>query len=387
MMTTKKDYYEILGVQKSASVDEIKKAYRSLALQFHPDRVSEDKKKHAEERFKEISEAYAVLFDPEKRKLYDAYGHAGIDSRFSEQDIFRNADFSNIFGESGFGSIFEDLLSGFGFDVFSGGTSRGRSGRRRSSKGSDVQAEVTVTLEEVLNGVEKSVSFSRYQPCETCKGEGIKPGTKKITCPACSGRGQTFNSLGGFIRMAQTCSSCQGEGKIIPNPCSSCSGQGLTRVKKTLAVKIPAGMKEGAYLRVRQEGHEAEGGSGDLYVIVHVKSHSLFHREGIDLLLEKEISLTSAVLGSEIEVPTLEGKVKMSIPAGTQPATIFRLKGKGIPDLHTRKRGDQFVKVGIEIPKKLSSKEKAIFEELAKLRGEDAASSESLKDKIKRAFK
>jgi len=386
-MSTKRDYYEILGIAKSASVDEIKRAYRSLALKHHPDRVSSEQKKEAEERFKEISEAYAILSDPEKRKLYDAYGHAGIDSRFSQQDIFRGADFSSIFGDSGFGSIFDDLLSGFGFDVFGGGPSGVRSGRRRARRGGDVQAEVTLTLEEVLKGVEKSVTFTRHETCSTCKGEGAKPGTKKIICPACSGQGQVYNSLGGFIRMAQTCSSCGGEGRIIAHPCPACSGQGLVRTRKNLTVKIPAGIKEDAYLRIRQEGHKAGGGSGDLYVIVHIRKHPLFRREANNLIHEKTISLTTAVLGADIEVPTLDGKVKMSIPAGTQPATVFRLKQKGLPDLHSQRRGDEFIKVHVEIPKKLSSRERALFEELAKLRGENPSAGGSFTDKIKKAFK
>jgi len=383
MMTTKRDYYEILGVSRDASLEEIKKAYRKLALKFHPDRVPESEKKSAEEKFKEISEAYAVLSDPQKRKLYDTYGHAGIDSRFTEQDIFRGADFSSIFEDLGFGSIFEDFFSDLGFDFF-GTSTRRRSSQRKAFRGRDIEVETELSLEDIVKPTEKTITFYKNEVCPTCRGEGTKPGTSKITCPVCKGKGVVYQSAG-FIRFGQTCLECKGEGWIISKPCPECKGQGFVRKKKTLTVKIPAGIKNGSSLRIRGEGEQAPGGAGDLYVTVKIKPHPLFKREGDDLLAETKISLVKAVLGGEIEVPTLDGKVKMSLPSGTQPQTLFRLKGKGLPNLHSSRRGDLFVRVNVEIPKKLSSREKALFEELARLRGERV--SESFADKIKRTFR
>ncbi len=383
MMTTKRDYYEILGVSKSAGVDEIKKAYRKLAMQFHPDRVSEDKKKAAEEQFKEISEAYAVLSDSKKRRLYDTYGHSGIDSQFSTEDIFRGANFGDIFGGSGRGgsSIFENLFSDLGFDLFGGGDSSSS----QRSRGQDLAAEVSISLEDVFSGTEKKVSFYRYETCPECGGEGAKPGTKKIVCPACKGRGQVFSSLG-FVRFGQTCPSCRGEGKIITHPCPKCSGKGIVKVRKTLNVKIPAGINDGSSLRVRGEGSSAGGVSGDLYVNVRVKQHPLFVRDRHNIILSSNVSLIKAVLGGEIEVPTLSGKVKMTIPEGTQPGSVFRLKGKGLVDLRSQRKGDQFVKVEVEIPKHLSSKEKALFKEIARIRGE-RSNTQGFTEKIKSAFR
>ena len=382
-MTTKRDYYEILGVSRDASLEEIKKAYRKLALKFHPDRVPESEKKAAEEKFKEISEAYAVLSDPQKRKLYDTYGHAGIDSRFTEQDIFRGADFSSIFEDLGFGSIFEDFFSDLGFDFF-GTSARRKSSQRKAFRGRDIEVETELSLEDIVKPAEKTITFYKNEVCPTCKGEGTKPGTSRITCPVCKGKGVVYQSAG-FIRFGQTCLECKGKGWIISKPCPECKGQGFVRKKKTLTVKIPAGIKDGSSLRIRGEGEQAPGGAGDLYVFVRIKPHPLFKREGDDLLTETKISLVKAVLGGEIEVPTLDGKVRMSVPSGTQPQTLFRLKGKGLPNLHSSRRGDLFVRVNVEIPKKLSSREKALFEELARLRGERV--SESFADKIKRTFK
>ncbi len=377
-MTTKRDYYEILGVARTASVDEIKQAYRKLAMQFHPDRVSEDKKKQAEEKFKEISEAYAVLSDENKKKLYDQYGHEGIDSRFSTEDIFRNANFSDIFGGGGgFGSLFEDFFSDLGFDVFGSGSQSRGGGRKR--KGRDLVADVSITFEESFNGVEKTITYFRNETCATCAGEGAAPGTKKIVCPACKGNGTVYSSSG-FIRFAQTCSSCRGEGKMIAHPCIQCKGSGFLRKKNTLTVKIPAGIHDGASLRVRGEGESLGSQAGDLYVKVEVKQHPSFVREGNDVLLNTKVSLYTAVLGGEIEVPTLEGTVNMNIPEGTQPLSIFRLKGKGFPEVNSSGRGDEYVKIEIEIPKKLSARERELFQQLATAQGV------SFKEKIKKVF-
>jgi len=385
-MSTQRDYYEILGVDKSANEADIKKAYRQLAMKYHPDRVPEGEKKQAEEKFKEISEAYAVLSDAEKRKLYDAYGHAGINSRFSEQDIFRGANFNDIFGEAGLGSIFESFFGGGGdfADIFGGGR---RGGRRQYSRGSDVETTVDVTLEEVLAGVERQVTFSRYTLCSECHGEGTAKGTSRKTCPTCGGAGTVYRSAG-FMRIGQTCPQCQGTGQIITDPCPRCTGQGLETERKTLTVKIPAGIKHGSSLRIRGEGNQGRDAAGDLFVTVRVKQHSQFTREENNLLTNVTVGVAQASLGTETEVPTLDGKVRMKIPAATQPGTVFRLKQKGLPDLYSKRPGDLFVKVNVEVPKKLSAREREILEELANIRGEKVSGTrgkkETIVDKVKK---
>jgi len=366
MMGTKRDYYDILGVSKGASSDDIKKAYRKLVMQYHPDRVSQEHKKEAEEKFKEISEAYAVLNDPKKRSLYDQYGHAGIDSRFSTEDIFRSANFSDIFGSGGFGSsIFDDILSGFGFDIF-GSSRRGSSGRAR---GDDIHYEFSISLEDAAVGGSKSISFPRFEMCPECKGSGAQPGSTKKTCPTCRGRGQVTSGMG-FISIAQTCPTCRGEGVVISAKCSKCRGQGVVRVNKTVTVNIPGGVDTGSVLRLRNEGNFGTGGYGDFYLHLNVKRHHVFERRGSDLKCKVKISMIKAVLGGEIEVPTLLSKAKMKIPAGTQPNTIFRLRGKGLSDLKTKRLGDELVEVEVEIPRKLSVREKNLLLELGKLRRE-----------------
>ena len=255
-MTTKRDYYEILGVSKSAGVDEIKKTYRTLALKFHPDRVPADQKKAAEEKFKEISEAYAVLSDPEKRKMYDQYGHAGIDQRYAQEDIFRGADFSSIFGNMGSGGMFEDLFSDLGFDIFGGGSGRGAgrgAGAGRQRKGRDLEITVNITLEEAATGTQKLITVPRYEICPTCSGSGAKPGTKKTSCQQCHGSGRVVVSSG-FFQLAQTCPKCHGQGEFIQTPCPDCRGEGRVRKTSKIEIKIPAGVDTGSNLRVRGEG-------------------------------------------------------------------------------------------------------------------------------------
>jgi molecular chaperone DnaJ len=384
-MSTQRDYYEILGVDKSASEADIKKSYRQLAMKHHPDRVPEGEKKQAEEKFKEISEAYAVLSDAEKRKLYDAYGHAGIDSRFSEQDIFRSANFNDIFGEAGLGSIFESFFGGGDFADMFGGR---RGGRGQYARGSDVETTVDVTLEDVLTGVERQVTFSRYALCSECHGEGTAKGSSRKTCPTCGGTGTVYRSAG-FMRIGQTCPQCHGTGQIITDPCPRCGGQGLEAERKTLTVKIPAGIKHGSSLRVRGEGNQGRDAAGDLFVTVRVKQHTQFTREENNLLTNVTVGVAQASLGTETEVPTLDGKVRMKIPAATQPGSVFRLKQKGLPDLYSKRPGDLFVKVNVEVPKKLSTRERELLEELANIRGEKVSGSEgkkSLKEKIKKTF-
>ena len=386
-MTTKRDYYEILGVAKDAAADDIKKAYRKLAMKIHPDRVPEEQKKEAEEKFKEISEAYAVLSDPQKRKLYDSYGHAGIDSRFSEQDIFRGADFSSFFGESGFGSVFEDIFSDLGFNLFGGGSMRQGRGRSRAHqpRGRDLETLVELSLGEVYTGTQKTVHIRRNQTCSQCKGEGVLSSADKKVCPGCQGTGVVYSSTG-FIRLGQTCLQCKGQGQIITKPCPKCRGAGVVKVDKKLSVKIPAGIKTGSSLRVRGEGEHTPGGAGDLYVTVRVRPHPQFKRDDNNIIYSTKVTLTQAVLGAEIVVPTLDKKVSMSIPAGTQSGSVFRLRGKGLPDLHSGRKADEFVRVEVDIPKRLSLRERELYEELASLKGETSG-KQSFTDKIKNTFK
>ena len=383
-MTTKRDYYEILGVKKSATLDEIKKAYRSLALQYHPDRVPTDKKKEAEEKFKEISEAYAVLSDSQKRSLYDQYGHSGVDQRYTTEDIFRGADFSSIFEDlaGGFGgSIFESLFGDSGFDFFGGGRKS-----RRPRRGRDLEFETEITLEEVNTGVERVLNVPRYELCATCKGTGEKPGAKKVNCSQCGGRGQVTVSSG-FFHLTQTCPKCRGEGRIITAYCPDCSGQGRIKQTRKIHVKIPAGIEHGSHLRIRGEGEGGGGGSGDLYVLVYVKPHSIFDRHKQDILCEISIPMTKAILGGEATVPTLSGSVKMKIPKGTQPGKIFRLSGKGLADVHSGRKGDELVKVNVQTPENLTREELRIIEQFAKSRGEEVDEVSSLADKIKKVFR
>jgi len=387
-MATKRDYYEVLGVKKSASLDEIRKAYRDMALKYHPDRVPHEQKKEAEERFKEISEAYAVLSDAQKRALYDQYGHAGIDQKYAQEDIFKNADFNTVFegmGDYGLGGgIFEEIFSDLGFDIFSGARGRQRTGRQR--RGRDLEITVEITLEEAAEGTEKTITVPRYETCATCSGSGAKPGSKKTTCSQCRGSGRTVVS-NGFFQLAQTCPRCHGEGTIIQTSCPECNGEGRSKITRKIKVKIPAGVDTGSHLRVRGEGETGPAGSGDLYVIIEVKPHDIFQRHNNDILAETSISLTKAILGAEIEVPTLHGKAKMKIPPGTQSHTMFRLKEKGIPDLHSNTVGDELVKVNVEIPGRLTSQQRRIIEEFARASGEETNGSNGFTDKIKRAFK
>ena len=365
-MTTSRDYYEILDVDRKATMDEVKRAYRKLAMKHHPDRVADAEKKGAEERFKEISEAYAVLSDEKKRGLYDQYGHAGIDQRYSTEDIFRGADFSSIFEESfgggggfsggGFGgSIFEALFGG----GFSGG---------RSRRGRDLQVQTELTLEEAAEGIEKTFNINRLELCVTCNGTGAKPGSRKTACNRCRGTGQTTVAHG-FFHLSQTCPKCEGEGQIITTPCPKCAGQGRLKVPKKISVKIPAGVDTGSQLRVRGEGEAAEAGRGDLFVFIHVRPHHHFERHGSDLLCEVHVDITQAILGSDIDAPTLNGSVKMKVPAGTQSGRVFRLRDRGLPDVRTRRRGDEHVRVVVDIPTGLSGNERKLIQELARLRG------------------
>ncbi|MCX5698687.1 MAG: molecular chaperone DnaJ [Candidatus Omnitrophica bacterium] len=387
-MSVKGNYYEILGVSKTASLDEIKKAYREMALKFHPDRVPAEEKKAAEEKFKGISEAYAVLSDSPKRDLYDQYGHSGIDQKYAQEDIFKGADFSSIFremggGSGGGGSIFEELFGDLGFDISGSRQSSSGAARRR---GRDLQIAIEISLEEAAESVEKIITVPRYETCTLCSGSGAKPGSKRTVCSQCKGAGKTVVS-NGFFQLAQTCSRCGGEGSIIATACSDCRGEGRVKITKKIKVKIPAGVDNGSQLRVRAEGEAGLNSRGDLYVVIEVREHAIFQRHNNDIATSVNISLAKAVLGGEVEVPALDGKLMMKIPAGTQCGKTFRLNGKGMPDLHSRDIGDELVKVDIEIPTRLTAQQRQLIEEFARSSGEDLGSKESFTDKFKKSFR
>jgi molecular chaperone DnaJ len=377
MPTTKRDYYEILGVAKSATVDEIKRTYRALALKYHPDRVSADQKKAAEERFKEISEAYAVLSDAQKRAVYDQYGHAGFDQRYSTEDIFRGADFSSIFADLGVGgSIFEDLFGGF----FGGGGG----GTRRGSRGADLELELPLSFEEAARGVTKTVTVPRREPCAECRGEG----GERANCSTCQGTGQ-IRQAAGFMVIARTCHRCGGHGSTVKKACPKCRGEGRAAVERTLDVKVPAGVESGMRLRLSGEGEGGARGRGDLYVHLSVSPHPLFQREGAHLLVEYPVSIAQAALGAEVDVPTMNGRVSMKVPSGTQSGTVFRVRGKGLPDVHDRGSGDLLVRVIVETPTNLTRAQRALLEETAKSLGQEAHPSQKsflakVKDLLKR---
>jgi len=357
----KRDYYEILGVSRDASKEEIKNVYRKLALQYHPDR---NKSPGAEEKFKEISEAYAVLSDDEKRIQYDRFGHAGIEGRYTWDDIFRDVDFDEIFRDLGFG------FGGFGsiFEMFFGRMRR-PSGPQ---KGPDLQYDLEITLEEAASGLRTEIDVPRTETCTICHGSGASPGTEPRTCPKCHGTGQLERAshLSGYARFIQieTCPFCHGRRTIIDSPCKNCNGTGEVQRTRKISLKIPSGVDTGYHLRLRGEGEAGIRGGppGDLYVVIHVKPHEMFERKGSDLFCEIPINFIQAALGAEVEVPTLDSKAKLKIPPGTQTATVFRLKGKGLPNLHGFGRGDQFVKVVIRTPTKLTPRQKQLLTEFAK---------------------
>lgn len=375
----KKDYYEILGVPKSASLADIKKAYRSLALKYHPDRVAEAEKKEAEVKFKEISEAYGVLSDPQKRQMYDQYGHQGIDQNFTSEDIFRGADFSSIFEGAGLGDILSRMFGGE-FEGFAG-AGGGRSGR---SRGRDIQYEVEITLEEAYSGVKKEIRVPRHEYCQACQGTGAKNGTALKTCPQCRGRGQVVMSSG-FFQMAQTCGQCRGTGKVITENCPECSGHGVKRIVKNIEVSIPAGVDNDSQLRVRGEGEVGQGGNGDLYLFIKVREHEIYKRHNNDLYMDVAVSFTKAALGGEVNVKTLKETVEMKVPAGTQGGKMFRLRGQGMPSVHGHEQGDLYARVMIEVPTSLNSRQRELLEELSKELGENPKGS--FKEKLKKAFK
>jgi molecular chaperone DnaJ len=368
-MASKRDYYETLGVSKTATPEELKSAYRKMALQYHPDRNQGDK--GAEEKLKDINEAYDVLSNPEKRQAYDQFGHAGPQAQagggFGGFGGFEGADASDIFS-----SVFGDMFGG------------GRS-RRGPRKGADLQFEHVVTLQEAFNGTESSVRVNRTVACEKCHGSGAKAGTSSKTCPDCRGAGQVRVTRG-FFTLAQTCSRCQGEGQIVESPCPDCRGQGHTRQAETIRVRVPAGVEDGTVLRVSGAGEAGGRGAppGDLFVVVRVRSDERFERDGEDLTTLRRVSVPLAALGGEVEVPTLEKPVKIHIPAGTQPGSVLRVRGAGMPRLRGSGRGDLFVRISIEVPTKLSKDQRRLLAELAQTMGETGLNFEE--GFLKKAF-
>jgi molecular chaperone DnaJ len=349
-------YYETLGVTPQASEAELKKAFRTLAMQYHPDRNQGDKQ--AEERFKEINEAYAVLSDPDKRAHYDRFGTApgtGSSSGF----------------DGGFGSLFEDI-----FENFLGGSGRGR--RTRAARGEDLQYELKITLEEAASGLETKVQIPRLETCETCTGTGTEAGTRKVACDACGGRGEVRMSHG-FLTVARPCPKCQGEGQINKTPCKDCRGEGRQRTERLLSIKIPAGIEDGMQLRLTSEGSGGLNGgpAGDLYVLVRLREHAMFARNGGDLYCDLPVSFPNLALGIELEVPILGGAAKLKVPSGSQPGQVLRLRGRGMPRLRERGHGDACYRLLLEVPHKLNAKQREAleaYEEASKERGPLATS-------------
>jgi molecular chaperone DnaJ len=349
----KRDYYEVLGVNKDASEEDLKKAYRRLAMKWHPDRNPDNPK--AEENFKEAKEAYEVLAEPQKRAAYDQFGHAGVSQQPGGGP-----------GGAGFGDIFSDIFG----EIFGGN----RGGRSTVFRGADLRYNLELTLEQAAHGFETRIRIPAAAACETCKGTGAKPGTQPSTCPSCRGAGQVRVSQGPFS-IAQTCPRCHGSGSVIPNPCGTCAGTGRIKLQKTLAVKIPAGVDEGDRVRLSGEGEPGVNGGppGDLYVQVHVKAHAVFQRDHDDLHCEMPISITTAALGGEIGIPTLDGSAKIRIPAETQTGKTFRIKGKGIKGVRSQEPGDLFCHVVVETPVSLTSRQRELLREFEGISAQEPA--------------
>ncbi len=376
-MATKRDYYEVMGVPKNASADDIKKAYRKLAKECHPDLHPDDKR--AEERFKELNEANEVLSDPEKRAKYDQYGFDGPQNPFGGAGGQAGGfDFS---GFGGMGDIFDQLF---------GGGMGGSSAQRRNAPraGNDLRYELRISFEEAAFGCEKSFDFNRNETCNACHGSGAKPGTQLKTCPTCKGTGQV-RVQGGFMVTVRTCSTCGGTGKIVSDKCTACSGTGVVRKRRTATVKVPAGIDNGQTIVMNGQGEPGVNGgpNGDLYIVVGVRPHKLFKRDGANLFLDMPISFTQAALGADIDVPTLTGPIKYHIPEGTQNDTEFRIKGQGVPYVRSALKGDLIMRVRVEVPKRLNEKQKALLRQLEELSsGKEYESRKSFLDKMKDLF-
>jgi molecular chaperone DnaJ len=372
MPTAKRDYYDILGVQRNADGEEIKRAYRRLAMKFHPDRANGDKTE-AEARFKECSEAYEVLSDQGKRRRYDQFGHQGV----TGQHDFSHMDVTDIF------SMFDD--------IFGGALGGGRGRARQTTRGFDLETRIELSLQEVAAGAEKTIDFERQDRCEHCAGSGAKPGTAPVVCLQCGGQGRVAQQgFGGMFRMVVACPNCRGRGTVIRDHCPSCGGTGRELRKRTVAVKIPAGVHDGQAVRVTGEGEAGENGAppGDLHVYIAVREHPVFSRHNNDLVCQVPISFSEAALGARIEVPTLKGVESMDVPAGTQHGEVFKLKGRGLPDVRSYRTGDQLVQIVIEVPKKLNDRQKTLLREFAA--SEDARLRQQRKgffDKLKGLIK
>ncbi len=386
-MADKRDYYEVLGVEKGASDDEIKKAYRKMAKKYHPDLNPDDKT--AEAKFKEVGEAYEVLSDKQKRSRYDQFGHAGVDPSYGggqggyeRYQQYAHGDFGD------FNDIFGDIFSGFGF----GGSTKTRN-PNGPIRGNDVQVRIQLSFMEAVKGCKKDIPIQRLERCADCGGTGAKAGTSPETCPDCGGSGQVRvqqRSPFGVIQTVKACPRCGGKGKVINDPCKSCNGMGRVRHSRKITVDIPAGIDNGQTFVVRGQGDEGTNGgpTGDLNVTVLVKEDPIFQREGFDIWVDVPITYAQAVLGDEITVPTIDGKVSYNVPEGTQPGTTFRLRNKGVPYVNNRGRGDQYVKVNIEVPTNLSSKQKDLLKDFDSSTGDkNYAKRKSFFDKIKDAFK
>ena len=364
-MASKKDYYELLGVSRGASAEDLKKAYRTMAKKYHPD--ANPNNKEAEEKFKEINEAYEALSDPQKKAAYDQFGHAGVGAGgpggfggggFRPQDFGGNAaDFEDIFG---------DVFSNF----FGGGGRPGRA-RNQAQEGDDLRFDLSLTFEQAAFGTSQEIKVRKLVTCDSCHGSGAKPGSGRVVCPTCKGAGQVRKSQG-FFTIASTCTRCGGQGEMPGTPCPTCHGQGRVEKERVISVKVPPGVDEGSRLRLRGEGEAGLNGgpAGDLYVFLHVEAHDFFERDGSNLHCEIPISFVQAALGTEIEVPTLEGPVKMKVPAGTQSGKVFRLKEKGLKDPQHEGIGDLLVTMTVETPVELNSKQKKLLEEFEALSGE-----------------
>ena len=372
---SKRDYYEVLGVNRDAGDDEIKKAYRKLAMKYHPDRNPDNKE--AEEKFKEAKEAYEMLSDPQKKAAYDRYGHAGVDPSMGAGP-----------GAQGFEGGFADAFGDIFGDLFGGG---GRGGRSNVYRGADLRYNLEITLEEAARGAEKTIRIPTVEECGSCHGSGAKPGTQPKTCPTCSGQGQVRVQQG-FFSIQQTCPKCHGSGKIIPDPCRDCGGAGRVKKHKTLEVKIPAGIDEG--MRLRHGGHGEPGvnggPAGDLYVEIHIRKHAVFEREHDDLHCEMPVSFSTAALGGEIEIPTLDGMARLKIPAETQSGKVFRLRGKGIKNVRSHANGDLLCHVVVETPVSLTERQKELLREFEEISSGNAdrhnPKAKSWMDKVKNFF-
>lgn len=381
----KRDYYEILGVAKTANSEEIKKSFRKLAMKYHPDRVSslsDTEKKQAEEKFKELQEAYAVLSDAQKKQMYDQFGHAGVGGNAAG-----GGGFEGGFSAGGF----EDIFEAFG-DIFGGSRRGGGSSRSANQRGGDLEYQIEITLEESASGIEKQITFPRAEKCHTCNGSGAKKGSEPVTCNTCKGNGQVRFSQG-FFSVQQTCPDCNGSGKVIKNPCPDCRGHGVVKENKSVRVNVPAGIDDGSTLRLTGEGQAGLNGApnGDLYVHIKIKPHNIFSRQGRDLHCEVPISFITAALGGEIKVPTIQGSVvKLVVPEGTQTNNTLRIKDKGIKSLRGTGHGDLYCHIFVETPVKLTEKQKNILKTFKEdSGGENSAHqprSKSFLDKLKNFF-